>query len=347
MTLSLEKLTEFVSSYQLVIKEYFVYKDLCVFTKVLSTETGYTFLLTFSSKYKFPLPSNYVPPSCYEIRKVGGTKRMMQEDNTYPVMSHIHSDDLNFKTNTSITEQLENHYKDSLSIPDISLDTQQKLNKQEAQLSRFQHCFKYLPYKLALQQSGTISVTNSSNHVESFIIQKYPKTTFKTWTLTVDIETLFSKGDTITSVLPALEKNFLSLLDNNQRFHLAYTQNINEFVTQSNVLYKKKMSYKASQKEIQSLLESIDTKEADLQQQLDNITSRTQTHNQDVRRARQTHKLNTDLNELRQVRFELVNKADEIDHQLRHLYIVLDDMGFNLAKLMNEFLQEAQIFSKE
>lgn len=346
MTLSLEKLNEFISSYQLVVKEYFIYKNYCVFTKVLATETGYTFLLTFSSKYKFPLPSNYVPSSTYELKKLGASKRVMQEEDSYPVMSLNQSEDLNFKTSMSITEQLENHYKDSLSIPDISAETRNCLIRQESQLARFQHCFKHLPYKLALHQNNVISTTNSSNNVESFLIPKYPKNSMKVWIISIDIETLYSKGDTITSILPTLESNFLSLLDNNQRFHLAYTQNMGEFVKKSQELYHTKLQLKQQQKEFQQLISNIDEKEEELQNKLSQNNIRMKTYNQDVKRSKQTFKLERDLEELRQVRYELVNKSDEVDHQLRYLYILLDDMGFNLAKLMNEFLQEVQIFTE-
>ena len=169
----------------------------------------------------------------------------------------------------------------------------------------------------------------------------------KVWIMSLDIETLFSKGDAITTILPSLETSFLSLLDNNQRFHLAYTQNMDEFVKKSQELYNQKLHLKSQQIEFRKIIENIDQAEDELQNRLSQQGVRVKTQNQDIQQSKTTFKLEKDLEELRQVRYELVNKADEVDHKLRYLYILLDDMGFNLAKLMNEFLQEVQLFTTD
>ena len=336
--LTLEKLASFLREYSFSIKEQFVYKHECRYVLVEHPKTAIKFLMALSTKYRFPMSTAY-NTTTFDIIKVASKQVTGEVCKEYPALQ-ITSDG-SLHPGVPVNEQLNDNYKEPILLPDFTDDVVDVVERQQHQLTRFNFCFKNLPYKLCLRTSNVISVTNKYNDIDSYVVAKYPNDNTRKWIFSTDIDTVYKKGDMITDTLFSLEIKFLSILDSNQLHHLSYLKDLDKFMEYSKRTYNKKLELQQGRVEVQHILKRILDKEMLLTKKKTDLSKRPMGNmQQDAARSRQIYEVENQIASLVGVQSDVLAKIEASDDKLKKMYIVMDELGFQMAKVINEFKRE-------
>ena len=159
MPLSISKLERLLSLKGFVPTRYFVMHSVIVYMEIISITDADTFLLYIPSKYKFIANKSSQASSVFKIKYVdidesnNTADDYAGEPDEHSVENTYREIDVNMSPTVkgnNIGQHLEENYKRSITLKDISSDDSKELKDIFRQLKRLRFCVQNVKYKIAV-----------------------------------------------------------------------------------------------------------------------------------------------------------------------------------------------------
>lgn len=329
------RFNQLLSSNDFTALEYYTYNKYCNLVKVIHITTGSIFFITLQRSYKMLIPMdsiNHYPLTREDMRNREFTTEQLSD---YYPMIQLDSEYIN--GSEDVTGQIRVSYKQPISLHTISA------SEYIEQIKRLKYCFKTLEYKILLHSSQYIVNLNSENTIDIFRIENYPKTNVHSFYIVCSLEQFYSKINIIHDIVGQVESEFYNILDMNQQKHKYYldTHYIHFFIKNNDKLVEIKKQMHTTYKEICSVLAKLERKELKFSERLSEIKNKS-SHNifKDAERVREREQLENEYNKIHELKLKLMDKILKLDTKIKHTYLVLDQLGFNLSLSFNELKNE-------
>lgn len=315
--------------------EYFSYGGYCNLVKVVHVLSGKIFYISISRSFRLKITEDV--SNHYLLTKEDAKNREFtstQLADQYPMIQlQAQSDEII----DNISDKLKTSYKQPISIPTSNASDQIE------QIKRLKYCFKMLEYKLILQTDQHILYLNSENNLEVYKIENYPRTQTHSFYVVVTLEQLYSSLNIIHTTIDQVEEEFFSILNLNQMKHNQYlgTNQVNYFMNNNQQLLETKQKLHETYREICEMIIKVQQKESQCLERLETIQGLT-THNifRDAEQARKREELENNYKQIHSTKLQLLDKLLKLDTKIKNMYLVIDQLGFNLSLAFNELRNE-------
>lgn len=357
MTLSFNKLEKLLSGRGLLPKKYFTIHDLIIYIEVLSLSNAGCFMLYIPSKYEIELSEG---DDVYKIKYVDVTEDgHIPEDYAGQSDSIKNYDGIELGSNENhydIQGYLEEKYKHPVSLKSGKNKDVIKLREVFRQLRRLKFCTQSLKYKLAIVFERHLCCIRRDNTYECFAIQGDSLGEEKRLMVTIDLETLYEKIDTISVDIKTIRDGVCKVLDKNQNKHIREIQKMldqkNKLLVFAGTVKEKKDKYSKALEKLEKLLADlviVEKKNMETFVEEEEKLSR-QTNlkgmNADIERSNQIYKFETEVSRINSIKQELISNILKARLKRENLSLSVDNIVFdnivmidavikNFAKLSN------------
>ena len=345
MPLSISKLEKLLSLKGFVPTRYFVMHNVVVYLEIISITDADTFLLYIPSKYKFTVPKS---SSVFKINYVDLDE---SEDNTaddyagepdeHIVENEYREIDVNISPTVegnNIGHHLEENYKRSITLKDISSEDLKEIKDTIRQLKRLRFCVQKVKYKIAIMYKNYLCTIKRDDSVECFSIKKYRGKTSKKLFVTCDLELLYEKLDSLMLNIGTIRKGLYHILDKNHFTHSRTIQRLLEekrsIVESADNAYSKKVEYEKYLKEASEMLQTINKSEKGVLEKIYELNEKYNNptlkglHN-DIEKSHVLSKLNSELKEIQKVKEEVVKTIFDLKIKREDTMLTVDKIMFD------------------
>jgi len=329
------RFNQLLKSNEYTIIEYFSYHKYCNLVKVIHIHSGAIFFISLLKTYRLVVPENTL--NHYVLTREDSKNREFtskQLSDYYPTIE-LDLDHVDGKED--VTSRLKVSYKQPITI---HLNT---ASEYLDQMKRLKYCFKTLEYKFLLQTDSYIINLNSENTIDIFKLENYPKTNTHMFYIVTTLEQFYSQINNIHDVVSQVESEFYGILDMNQQKHNQYlnTHYIDFFINNNEKLLRSKHNLHAMYKQMCSMLTKVYEKEMQCTEALTKIKNKP-SHNifRDAELAKQKEQTEQALKKIHEAKMQLLEKLLKLDIKIKNMYLVLDQLGFNLSLSFNELKNE-------
>lgn len=356
MPLSLSKLERLFSSKGLVIKKYFIMYSLCVYLEIFNTRSSDKFLLYIPSKYEIKLErgNNVYTVSYLNIIDENGNipGDYAGEPGNYELEKNYDEIEIGLSPDTgshkNLVKHLEENYKHPLSLKDIDRDDTQCLRDIFRQLRRFKFCVQSIKYKLGIVYKNYLCCIRRDDTFECFVIQKYPKNVEKRLFVTLDLETLYSKLNSVSVDIKTVRNGIYKVLNKN---HLRNSKNLRNMleknisiVNRSDDFYIQKERFGLYITNLESMLEKVDISEKKVLEKLEKLNEKYSDPGLrglhiDIEKSHLISKQEAELEKVNGVRREIVKNIDEMKEKQETLMLNIDKVFFDNSIMLDAMIK--------
>lgn len=345
MPLSISKLEKLLSLKGFVPTRYFVMHSVVVYMEIVSITDADTFLLYIPSKYKFVVPKS---SSVFKIKYVDLDESENNTADDYAGEPDEHAVENEYQEidvkmsptvqGNNIGHHLEENYKRSITIKDISSEDLKELKDIIRQLKRLRFCVQNVKYKIAIMYKNYLCSIKRDDSIECFSIKKYRGKACKKLFVTCDLELLYEKMDSLMLNMGTIRKGLYHILDKNHFTHSRTLQRLldekSTMVEFSDNAYSKKVEYEKYLKEATEMLAAINKSEKSVLEQIYELNEKYNNqglkglHN-DIEKSHQLSKLNTELTEIQKVKEEVVKTIFDLKTKREDTMLTVDKIMFD------------------
>ena len=263
MPLSFNKLEKLLSGRGLLAKKYFTIHGLIVYIEVLSISTADCFMLYIPSKYEIEINGG---DDVYKVKYIDVSEDgyipgdYAGEPDAIDLGKNYNGDDIDLspgESHNDIQGYLEEKYKHPVSLKSATRDVIQ-LREVFRQLRRLKFCTQSLKYKLAIVFGCYMCCIRRDDTYECFAIQGTPLGEERRLMVTIDLETLYEKIDTVSIDIKTVRDGVCRILDKNQSKHIRNIQRMleqkNRLLSFSEIVNEKKHKYSKALERLEKLL---------------------------------------------------------------------------------------------
>jgi len=183
----------------------------------------------------------------------------------------------------------------------------------------------------------------SDNTIHVYKIENYPKTQQHSFYIVVSLEQLYSKLNVINDIVGQVERELYDILDLNQEKHNQYltTSYVEFFMTNNGQLLQNKRQLHHTYREICQMLTQVQQKEQSYADRLRALRSKGSSNlYREADQSRQREEAENALRTIHTTKLELMDKLLKLDVKIKNMYLVIDQLGFNLSLSFNELRSE-------
>jgi hypothetical protein len=345
MTLSTSKLEQMLSLKGFIPTRYYVMHGLVVYIEIVSITDADTFLLYIPSKYKFTSKkgNNVFKINYLEIddRNDNTADAYAGEPDEHVVENTYREIDVNISPSikgSNIAPQLEENYKRTITLKDISSEDSKELKDIFRQLKRLRFCVQNVKYKIAIIYKNFLCTIKRDDSIECFIIKKFQGKSCKKLFITADLELLYEKIDSVMLNMSTIRKGLYHIMDKNHFTHGRTLKRLLEekekLIKFSDNAYSKKVEYEKYLKESNYMLIAINKSEKLVTEQIYELNYKYKNpdlkglHN-DIDKSHQLSKLNTELNEIQTIKEDIVKTIFELKTKREDTMLTVDKIMFD------------------
>lgn len=363
MPLSISKLEKMLASKGFIPSKYFVMHSICVYIEVVSLTDADTFLLYIPSKYKF------VARKGSNVFKIKYLDIENKNDNTADDFAGVQDEhtienkygeiDVGLSPSTNshnIAPYLEENYKRFIKLKDVSDDDIKELQNIFRQLKRLRFCVQNVKYKIAILYKNFLCSIKRDDTIECYVIGKFNSKNLKKLYVTVDLELLYEKMDSLMLNMETIRKGLYHILDKNHFTHTRTLQKLLEEkgdITQfSNNAYAKKIEYEKYLDESNNMLTAITLSEQSKLKQIYELNDKYNDnglkglHN-DIDRTHQVSKLEDELKDIQKIKEDIVKTIFDLKAKRENTMLTVDKIMFDntvmLECILRNFTQLGKI----
>jgi hypothetical protein len=221
-----------------------------------------------------------------------------------------------------------------------------------AQMKRIRYCFKLLEYKIVLQAANYLITLTDDNMIEVYKIEDYTapsRSNAATFCILVQLEQFYSKMENIHKTIYLVEKEFYEILNLNQEKHKEYLDSdaVKFFISNNETLLQNKEKLHEGCAELGQTLRKILQREKKLENDLlENQTKITSNIYRDTEKVRDKNEIEKQLLATKQLKDTIFDKIVELDSKVKSIYLIIDQLGFNLSLAFNELRSEVNYILK-
>jgi hypothetical protein len=331
----LQKFNQLLKINDYTVLEYLSYNGYCNFVKVIHVSSGKIYFITVSKNFRLRITediSNHYVLTKEDLRSKELTSSELAEH--YPMIQLQNSSE---EVVDNISDKLKTSYKQHIALHVSSASDQIE------QIKRLRYCFKMLEYKLILQTDQHLIFLNQENVLEIYKIENYPRTQTHTFYVAVTLEQFYSNMNVIHNTVEQVENEFFSILNLNQIKHNQYlnTSQVNYFMNNNQQLLEIKKKLHETYREICEMIVKVQLKETQCVDKLSEMKN-TNSHNvfRDAEQSRKREELENNYRQIRTTKLQLLDKLLKLDTKIKNMYLVIDQLGFNLSLAFNELRNE-------
>ena len=345
MVLSVLKLEKLLSLKGFVITRYFVMHSVIVYMEIISIVDATTFLLYIPSKYKFVTQNakNVFNLKYFDFDESADntTDDYAGEPDEHSVENTYQEIDVNVSPTIrgdNIAPHLEENYKRAISLKDISREDLKEVKDIIRQLKRLRFCVQNVKYKIAIMYKYYLCSIKRYDTIECFSIKKYRGTDYKKLFVTVDLELLYEKMDSILLNMGTIRKGLYHILDKNHFTHSRTLQRLLDEKTKiiqfSDKAYAKKVEYEKHLNEASDMLDIINKSE---KTKLGHIYELNEKYNDpaikglhnDIEKSHQLSKLDNELKEVQKIKEQIVKTIFDMKTKKEDIMLTVDKIMFD------------------
>ena len=233
MTLSFNKLEKLLLTKSLIIRKIYSIGGLCVYIEIMNINNADTILLYIPSKYEIKCDSSNEHNLHYiEISDDGTIPNNYAENPDDIEMAEKYQEieiEIDKKKGDNIEKYLEESYKCPVSLKDISKEDIKDIKDIFRQLRRIKFCIQGLKYKLCIIYKYYMCCIKRDDTYECFSIENFSTNNKRKLIVTIDLETLYEKIDTVVKDSVIIKKGIFNVLDKNQNKHVRNLQKSMEY----------------------------------------------------------------------------------------------------------------------
>jgi hypothetical protein len=351
MPLSIQKLEKFLSLKKFIPTKYFTIHSICVFIEIISIENSDVFLLYIPSKYEFFVDKdkNVYKMQYYDEQNIDVDENI---ENTYKEIEFNGTPEVK---DGNIAPYLEENYKKSINIKDVPADDTKEIKNIINQIKRLGFCVQNVKYKIAINYKNFLCSIKRDDTVECYSIANYSMKNYKKLYITVDLELLYEKIDSVLLNMKTIREGIYNILGNNQFNH---TKMINKLIEEkTNILelcnntYINKNKYDHYIKESTEILGFISNAEKDI---IKNIYETNEKYknkslqglNNDIDKSHHISKLNEELTSVRKIKEEIVNTIFELKIKKDNTVLTIDKIMFDNSVMLDSIFRNVTLLSE-
>ena len=355
MSLSVNKLDNMLVSKGLIPKKYFAMKQSCVYIEVLILETADSFLLYIPSKYDVLLKdgTDVYNMDYLEIAEDGNvTDDFAGEPDNFELEKQYDGVDLAIDpTNKTkdLASALEESYNHPVALKDVTNKDKSKIKEIFRQLRRLKFCVQGIRYKLCILYKNFMCCIRRDDTFEGFTISGHPGVPSMRLLVTLDLENLYEKLDSVAVDVTTVREGVCNVLD---KTHHKHTTNLTKMLSQKDVLTNsadmvttKKARYSVYLARLGTMLTAINITEAG---QLDKL-ARIEEHykvdvsvkglHSDIERSHQMAKINSEIDKVNAVKEEVVRTIVTVKRGLENLSLEVDRICFDNTIMIDAIIK--------
>jgi len=359
MTLSFRKLGRFLSKKGMIAKKIFAMNGLCVYIEVLCISNADSFLLYIPSKYEIQITEdmeNVFQVSYIEVGEDGNiASDYAGEPDNFDLEKEYDEIDVNLGTDgdkEDFVGHLEENYNHPVSLKDMSKDDFTDLRNVFRQLRRLKFCVQSIKYKLSIIYKNYICCIRRDDTFEGFIVKNFPRVDTRKLIVTMDLETLYDKIESIDIDIITVKEGVYKVLNKNQRKNTRNLQKMlqseTDILEQSEIIYRRKAKYTKYLDGLQTLLTDLGQSERKIIEQLMIIEDKYNDPgikglHSDIEKSHKTSKLEADLDRINKVKQDIIGNIIEIKGKLENISLVTDKIFFDVSIMLDQIFKN---FSK-
>ena len=346
MPLSINKLNKLLAGKGFIPDKYYTIEDLCVYIELVSISDADVFLMYIPSKYKFSVKNK---PNVYTLKYfdyedeeentaddyAGEIDEYLIENTYQEIDMGINSED----KNPNIASYLEKNYKRAIKLKDVSDEDNKEVRDTVRQLKRLRFCVKNVKYKISIIYKHYICSINRDDSIECYSIKKYNGSKSKKLFITTDLETFYSKIDTLILNLTTVRKGLCHILDKNQFSHKKTLQLLldtkNSIMGFSDRAYSKKLEYDKYYNEAIDMLENIKQSEKNKLSLLYELNEKYKDSpfnkglSNDIDKTHQMSILENEISDIQKIKEEIVRTAFDFKTKKENTMLTSDKIMFD------------------
>lgn len=331
----LQKFNQLLKLNDYTVLEYFSYNGYCNFVKVIHVSSGKIYFITVSKSFRLRITedvSNHYVLTKEDLKTKEFTSSELAEH--YPMIQLQNNSE---EVVDNISDKLKTSYKQPIALHVSTASDQIE------QIKRLRYCFKMLEYKLILQTDQHLIFLNQENVLEIYKMENYPRTQTHTFYIVVTLEQFYGNLNIIHTTVDQVEKEFFSILNLNQIKHNQYlnTNQVNYFMNNNQQLLEVKKKLHDTYREICEMIVKVQNKETQCLERM-NESRNTTTHNilRDAEQSRKREEMENNYRQIHSTKLQLLDKLLKLDTKIKNMYLVIDQLGFNLSLAFNELRNE-------
>ena len=253
MPLSFNKLEKLLTGRGLIPKKYFVIKGVIVYIEVLSISNADSFMLYIPSKYEIDIGNDN---DVYKLKYIDITEDghipadYAGEPDNFDLDKNYDGEDIDLSpgiNHKDITGYLEEKYKHPVSLKDNN-NTSNIIQLREVfrQLRRLKFCTQSVKYKIVIVSGSYLCCIRRDDTYECFFIQNFEEITERRLMVSIDLETLYEKINSVSIDIKTVRDGIYRVLDKNQLKHVRNIEKMlehkNQITSFSDLVSKKKIN---------------------------------------------------------------------------------------------------------
>lgn len=353
MPLSLNKLERLLSTKGFIIKKYFTVKGFCVYVEVLSITNADSFLLYIPSKYEIQAEkgNNTYKVQYIELDEDGNIPGdYAGEPDNFDLEKAYDEVDIDLSQNDGhdLVDHLEENYNRPVSLKDITKDDKKDLCDVFRQLRRFRFCVQSIRYKLAIVFKNYLCCIRRDDALECFSIRNYSNRDNRKLMVSMDLETLYAKLDTVAVDVKTVRDGIYKVLDKNQLKHSRNLTHMleqnNDITSYSNIVYIQKEQYVTYIMRLETMLAQLGDSEKKTVEKLMALDDRYSDpslkglHN-DIERTHLTSKQEIELERINTVKQEIIRTIVVLKTKQENLMLKVDKIFFDNSVMLDAILK--------
>lgn len=354
MPLSFNKLEKLLSGRGLLPKKYFTIHSLIVYIEVLSISSADCFMLYIPSKYEIEINGG---DDVFKVKYVDVSEDgyipgdYAGEPDAIDLGKNYNGDDIDLspgESHNDIQGYLEEKYNHPVSLKSATKDVIQ-LREVFRQLRRLKFCTQSLKYKLAIVFGCYMCCIRRDDTYECFAIQGRPLGEDRRLMVTIDLETLYEKIDTVSIDIKTVRDGVCRILDKNQSKHVRNIQRMleqkNKLLSFSEIVNEKKHKYIKALERLEKLLDDLGIAEKKNMEKLIDAEERCSGQpslkglHVDIERSNQISKFETELARINSVKQELIRNILMVRAKHENLSLSVDTIVFDNIVMIDAVLK--------
>jgi hypothetical protein len=363
MSLSINKLDGLLASRGLVPKKYFSIKRSCVYIEVLSLATADRFMLYIPSKYDITLNGgNDVYNLEYmEVTEDGNIPSdYAGEPDNFDLEKQYDGIDLSIDPTDQtkdISASLEESYNHPVSLKDVSHTEKQRIREVFRQLRRLKFCVQSISYKLCIFYKCFLCCIRRDDTFEGFVAARYPGTPTMSLMVTLDLEALYGKLDSVSVDIATVREGVCRVLDRNYHRH---TVNLGKMLSHKDTLTssgdsvaRKKAKYVSYLSRLSAMLATTNLAEEKQLEKLARIEEQYTAEasvkglHSDIERSHQVAKCDGEIGKIGAVKEEIVRNIIGVRRKIEDLSLRADRICFDnsvmIDAIVKNFIQLSEL----
>lgn len=358
MSLSLDKLKEFLKQNGYFINRYFIKNNFCSFIEIITEKSAHSILLNIPSKYNFQYMNE--KEFVFNLKKIKSKDRNDIEDYAFISETKIQEtyNDVNIPHTflpddhtVPMSDHLNNTYKHHVILDELESKNYVQVKNIFRQLKRLRYSVHGISHKVAIFHSMFLGYLDQNDAIHIYEIENTTRTSKRKISIVVDFDIFYDKITILEEEINTIVKSIYSILNKNQKTH---TRNIHfimnnkeEIVKQSEDIMKRKDEYLALIDKYKKLLDELQvhekTKMFELGQLEYNVS---ESFHSDMKRNYKKKMIETEIQKMQQTKSKLFNSIRELRELNEHITLSIDTILFDNIIMLDQIFNNFKLIEK-